>query len=309
MNVSPVILFTFKRPEHTRITLDALANNALAESTILYIYCDGPKETASKIDLENINKTREIAEKETRFKEVIVIKKEKNQGLANSIVSGVSEVVKKHGKAIIIEDDIITAPSCLTFFNKALEMYKEDESVFSISAYRPPSGKTPETDSFFLPFSFPWGWAVWKRSWDKFVPDSILLKKQIDKRGLQKQLNFSYYPYYQMLQNDIEGKVSSWFVRFYAHHLLNNGLCLYPGISLTKNIGFDSTGEHCNTEDDYFSKVPFGDIYDISRKELKVDPIIWKKYKQEFRDREPNPNIWFKVVRKLRRIFKNINLK
>jgi hypothetical protein len=46
--LSPIVLFAYLRPAHTQKTLDALANNALAKQSILYVFVDGLKEKIKK---------------------------------------------------------------------------------------------------------------------------------------------------------------------------------------------------------------------------------------------------------------------
>ena len=48
MKYSPVILFTYNRPSHTRLTIDALLKNAEAVESDLIIFSDGPRDAASK---------------------------------------------------------------------------------------------------------------------------------------------------------------------------------------------------------------------------------------------------------------------
>jgi hypothetical protein len=42
------------------------------------------------------------------FKSVTIIEREKNWGLAPSIIDGVTNIVNKYGKIIVLEDDIVT---------------------------------------------------------------------------------------------------------------------------------------------------------------------------------------------------------
>ena len=120
MGLTPIALFTYNRPDHTQKTLDALSKNPEAIESVLYVFCDGPKENASRTEIENINKVYEIVKNELRFKKVIVTIQTKNQGLAKNIVSGVTEVVNKHNSVIVLEDDLILAKSFLTYMDSAL---------------------------------------------------------------------------------------------------------------------------------------------------------------------------------------------
>ena len=108
--LAPVVLFVYNRPVHTQKVLDALAANAEAKDSLLYIFCDGAKQGASNDVINNINKTRLVANSEKRFKQVIIKEQTNNKGLANSIIDGVTEVVNKHEKIIVVEDDILACP-------------------------------------------------------------------------------------------------------------------------------------------------------------------------------------------------------
>jgi hypothetical protein len=56
MNLAPVVLFVYKRPDHTARTLTALAANPEAPESDLIVYADGAKGTA---DRDVVEATRE----------------------------------------------------------------------------------------------------------------------------------------------------------------------------------------------------------------------------------------------------------
>jgi hypothetical protein len=67
----------------------------------------------------------------------------------------------------------------------------------------------------------------------------------IDLKKNKKEFNFdNSHDYYQMLVNQINGKNSSWAIRWYASAFLNNMLTLYPRKTLVKNNGRDNSGTH-----------------------------------------------------------------
>jgi hypothetical protein len=187
-------------------------------------------------------------------------------GLANSIIDGINQLTEEYGKVIAFEDDILTSPFTLKYFNQALRKYQDDDKVMQISAYMFPltdAEKLPNT--FFFRATSSWGWATWKRAWDKFEPDVDLLYKQFDKR---KTKNFSIegkMNYWNQLLDFKNKKNNSWAIRWYASVFLNNGLVLYPSKSLVENIGHDGTGVHSNIEDIYqvtVSREPIEDYPD-----------------------------------------------
>ena len=240
--LAPITLFTYNRPDHTRRTVDALAKNELAAESDLIIYSDGAKDDAGAAKVKAV---RDYLHTVAGFKSITINEKEKNCGLANSVIAGVSEVVNKYGTVIVLEDDMVTSPYFLRYMNDALEMYRDEEQVISIHGYTYPVKKTlPET--FFLPGADCWGWATWKRGWDLFEPDGRKLRDALQAGKLMHAFDFDgAFPFTKMLEDQISGKVDSWAVRWRASAFLHNKLTLYPGKSLLYNIGADSSGTHC----------------------------------------------------------------
>ena len=172
MTLAPVIVFAYNRPEHLRRTLGELAKNTLAKESVLYVFCDGAKPNASKEQIALVEKVREVANAAIGFSEIHVVCAEKNKGLANSIIGGVSEVINKHGRVIVLEDDLLTSPYFLKYMNMALDKYKNYPAVFTISANRPPVKKMTipadyEYDVFVSLRPFSTGWATWQNKWER----------------------------------------------------------------------------------------------------------------------------------------------
>jgi hypothetical protein len=230
--LAPIALFLYNRPDHSKRTLDALALNLEAKYSDLIIYCDGAKENATKEQLERIIKVREIANAETRFKSVMVIEQKENKGLSSSIISGVTEVLDKYGKIIVVEDDLIVSKDFLSFMNQSLIKYENEPEVVCITGYVYPI-KKKLSEAFFLKGADCWTWATWKNKWTLFNPNAVELKNQLETKGLVKEFNFNNsYPYIQMLEDKINGKNQSWAILWYASAFLENKYCLYPPHSL-----------------------------------------------------------------------------
>lgn len=247
MHLAPIILFVYNRPRHTEQALNALAANKLSDQSVLYIYADGPKTDASDDVLENIQQTRALIKREKWCREVFIIESEFNRGLANSVIHGVTEIINKHGTAIVLEDDLVTHPFFLTYMNSYLDIYQDDKQVISLHGFMyPVKGKI--NSPFFLRGADCWGWASWKRGWDLFQHDGQLLLNQLVERRLTKEFNFdNSYDYISLLDAQIKGDVDSWAIRWYASAFLADKLTLYPPFSLIRNIGFDGTGRHQDT--------------------------------------------------------------
>lgn len=251
-NLAPIIVFCYNRPEHLRKTLDALSRNELADQSTLYIYCDGPKDSASDEMIQKIAEVRQVARKRQWCKEVYVVEAEKNKGLANSIIGGVTDVINKHGKVFVLEDDLVSSPHMLKFVNKALDFYEDYAGVFSISVNRPPLSRMqiPEDypyDVFACLRSYSTGWGTWKDRWEKVdwsMDDFDRCKKNPDMLRALCRLGDDFPP---MMQMQEDGKIDSWAVRFGFAHFKHHAVAILPCKSYVTNIGFDGTGTHSGT--------------------------------------------------------------
>lgn len=255
MTLTPIALFVYNRPEHTKKTVEALLKNILASESELFIFSDGYKNESDK---NAVMEVRKFIKTISGFKSIQIIERPENWGLAKSIISGVTEIVNKHGRIIVLEDDLVTSPYFLKYMNEALDMYENEELVISVHGYIYPVKEIlPET--FFLRGADCWGWATWKRGWGLFESDGQKLLGELVARKLTKKFDLDdVYPYTQMLKGQIEGLNDSWAIRWYASAFLKDKLTLYPGRTLVSNIGFDDSGTHAgkviNFEDKIFDR-------------------------------------------------------
>lgn len=239
--LAPIALFVYARPDHTRRTVEALKENYLAAESDLYIFSDAARDRSTEAAVTEV---RKYVSAITGFRSVKIVEREKNYGLAPSIIDGVTTLVNIHGKVIVLEDDLVTSKYFLQFMNDGLEMYQQDQEVISIHGYvYPVTAALPET--FFICGADCWGWATWKRGWDLFEPDGSKLLNELMTQ--QREYTFDWdgtYGNIKMLQHQISGKVNSWAIRWHASAFLQNKLTLYPGVSLVNNIGGDALGTH-----------------------------------------------------------------
>lgn len=266
---APVVLFTFNRPRHTALALNALRANPEARHIRLIVFSDGPR---NEKDLDAIGEVRRLISATQGFRDVILVERERNFGLSGSIIQGVSEVCTTYGSAIVLEDDIVVSPYFLNYVNNALQLYEEEERVISIGCYTfPVFERLPET--FFLNLPDCWGWAVWKRAWDLFEPDGAKLLAQIRVQGLEERFDLEgAYPYTNMLAKQVGGQNDSWAIRWYAKAFLLNKLTLYPGRSVTRNIGMDDSGVHSGRSSQY--------EVEVAREPIRVRPAAVEEHPQ-----------------------------
>ncbi len=248
---APVAVFAYNRPGHLRQTLEALAANELARESEVIIYCDGPKPGA---DRSAVDATRAVARAATGFATVAVHEHTQNRGLSGNIIAGVTEVIARYGRAIVLEDDLVTSPHFLRYMNDGLAMYRDNPQVASIHGwcFRHAVPNPPET--FFLRGADCLGWATWKRAWNMFEPDADKLLFQLRAQKLEYEFNaFGNYDYMGLLEKQVRREVSSWAVRWYASMFLQRMHTLYPGVSLVSHKGGDGSGTNVEVNDSFDS--------------------------------------------------------
>lgn len=284
MNLAPIILFVYNRPQHTKRTLEALQQNIYATNSELIIYSDGSR-TANTA--QNVFEVRNYIRTVKGFKSVQIIEREQNLGLADSIIAGVTEVLSQYHIAIILEDDLITSPYFLKYMNEALAFYSNQEIVISVSGYTFPTlVNLPKT--FFLKGADCLGWGTWERAWKLFNSDGKELLQTLRYRNLLHRFDIYGSGFYtKMLKDQIAGKNNSWAIRWYASALIQNKLTLYPGQSLIQHIGADSSGTNCGITDKLDTNLTMTPI-EVNTIELREEEYILAAYKKFIYSLQPS---------------------
>ena len=243
---APIILFCYNRPDELASTIEALKANYLSEQSDLYVFSDGPKRERDQIAVEDV---RRIAENIVGFANVELNFSEKNNGLAKSVINGVTKVINKHGKAIVIEDDLITAPNFLDYMNQALAFYESNSSVFAISGYSFPlkHSSTENPDVYFAPRASSWGYGVWSRSWDDIDWDVSGYNELLGNKKVKSFFKAMGPDIMRMLKRQMNGTIDSWAVRWCFNGAIRQQYTVFPKISKLYSIGFSEKATHTSS--------------------------------------------------------------
>lgn len=275
MSLAPITVFAYNRPWHTRQTIESLRKNALAKHSELFIFSDGP---TNEKDRKSVEKVRNYIRMISGFKKITIQERKKNYGLAESILTGVTEIVNKYGKIIVLEDDLILSKGFLTFMNESLILFKNNKSVGMVSGYVFPLERYPKKP-FFLKGGNCWGWGTWKRAWNLFENNPHTILWYIRKNNLSDDFDYQGYAGYIDALKELEkGSIKTWAILWYGTQFINNWFGYHPNYSLVQNIGFDGTGIHSGVTSLYQTKtLPSVKAVDIPvcenelvRKELTV---------------------------------------
>lgn len=235
--LAPVVLFVYNRADNTAKTIEHLQRNYLSHDTELYVFSDGGRDDAS---WQAVNEVRAMLKGVTGFKSVNIIERPCNFYLERNTIEGITEVLSKHDRAIIMEDDVCTSPYFLTYMNEALELYKEEKRVMHIAGFTnldiPQYG-----DTYFTPHMSGQGWATWNDRWEKFVHYTSR-EEALAGLGQDDIDRITYNGNFPCL-GSLDRNPIPWDICWKLVIYRNNGLCLHPTHTLLRNIGLAS-GTH-----------------------------------------------------------------
>jgi len=242
--LAPIALFVYNRREHTRRTVESLRANELAQQSDLFVFADGAKTNSGAVA---VGAVREYIRAIDGFKSVTIIEREQNLGLSKSVISGVTRLCNERGRAIAVEDDVVTAPDFLAFMNRGLQRYVNEPKIFSVCAFNLPivPPKTYSYDAFFSYRSLCWGWGTWKDRWEKADWSVKDFPEFMADREKQKRFNLGGDDLSWFLARHMEGKIDSWDTVWAYTHSKYDALALLPVSSKAYNIGLDGSGTHC----------------------------------------------------------------
>jgi hypothetical protein len=286
-NLAPVVLFVYNRAGCTLKTLEHLKKNVFADESRLFIYSDGPGSDATEDDLRKIKEVREVIRREQWCSEVHIIESPVNKGLADSIIQGVTEIVNRYDKVIVLEDDLLTSVHFLEYMNTGLNFYGFQPRVFQIVGYTAPVRSKFKNESFFLPLSSTLGWGTWARAWSFFEKSPVDFVRLKTDKTLRKAFDLdNSYPYSDMLISQMESNVDSWGIRWWWTVFKQNGLSLFPDRSLISHIGFDSDATHTKDLIPDFNKY-WDNKYSISKypENIEVNSQFYSRIKSFYKRR------------------------
>lgn len=293
--LAPIVLFVFRRPEHTARVLESLAHNEELARSELHIYCEGPRNDA---DVPMVEATRLVVKNHARAGKVRIVEREHNLGCAASIIAGIDEVLTQHDRIIVLEDDLVVSPHFLNYMNSALSRYGESDKVMHVSGYAFCRAPGQTSRAVMLPFVASWGWATWRRAWSHFDRDLGSLP-WLD-RYWWRRFRFDLYgafPYRKMVGQYLRNEIDAWDIRWYLSVFRRNGLCVYPTESLVLNNGHDGSGTHQMPELNWRPSGLMKDagqvaswskarvdrtIFDLVIAELSRDESLWRRLRRHW---------------------------
>ena len=292
MKYSPIILFAFNRLDSLKATVASLKMNSESTESDLFVFVDGVRK--HKVgEIEQVQAVQEYVKTITGFKSLTYTFSQENKGLGPSIIEGVTEVINKYTRVIVLEDDLIVQSNFLAFMNQGLDKFEKEEKIFSVCGYSNKI-KVPQNysnDAYLCTRSSSWSWATWADRWNSV--DWVL--EPFSQYETQKN-DFNKWggsDCFGMLKGWHEGKNKSWAIRFCFAQYLQNKLSIFPIKSLVNNDGFDGNGTNCKS----WSRFKF-ELDTTSKKEFRW-PISMEVNKTIYKSAMSYNTLWIRAFSKI----------
>jgi hypothetical protein len=238
-----VAYIVFNRPRHTRETFAAIRK---ARPARLFIIADGPRPGHPE-DTNKCAQVRQLLEEIDWPCQVHRNYADQNMGLKRRVSSGLDWVFSLTEQAIILEDDCLPNPDFFTFCHMALERYKDNEQVWTVTGNNYQNGKKRGDGSYyFSKYGHCWGWATWRRAWNHFDGDIRFWpewKMSTDWR-VKTPDPFEQAYWVDIFDRIYDHKIDSWAYPWMTCLWYHGGLTVTPRVNLVTNIGIGPEGTH-----------------------------------------------------------------
>ncbi len=300
---APVIVFCYNRKEHLERTLYALEQNRLADQSSVYIFSDGSRGEKDKEAVNDVRNFLRNYKEKANFQNIEVVESDRNRGLANSIIGGVSRIIEEYGKVIVLEDDLVTSVDFLEYMNQALNFYKENEKIWSVTGYTLPLKRlrTYKNDVYLSYRASSWAWGTWKDRWETVDWDVKDFEELCHNKEKQKQLNRGGREMFQMLKDQQEGRNNSWAIRWCYSQSKQDKFTVHPKFCKVRNIGGDGTGENSLATKKYQTEI---DDTPVIFRNVMQDKRMLKQFRNYYR--LTPEEIWVLGIARIKRDFRKL---
>jgi hypothetical protein len=241
---SPLLFLVFNRPEPTAEVFAAIR---AARPPRLYVAADGARPSRSG-EAQRCEQTRRVATAVDWPCEVKTLFREQNLGCKQAVSRALDWFFECEAEGIILEDDCVPDPSFFQYCDELLERYRDDDRIALISGDNFQFGRVyGESSYYFSRYCHIWGWASWRRGWQRYDRDMNAWPAFRDSGELERV--FASRPrearYWRRAFDKVrQGKIDTWDYQWnfavWAHRMLT----ILPQKNLVRNIGFGVDATH-----------------------------------------------------------------
>lgn len=292
----PILFIIFNRPDQTKRVFEAIR---AARPAKLFIAADGPRPSRPD-DARLCAAAREAVKNVDWPCEVVARFQDANQGCRLHVSGAITWFFEQVEEGVILEDDCLPSPSFFSFCAEMLERYREDEEVMHVNGtdflpFAPVD--LARTNYHFSRCPHVWGWATWRRAWDRYDLDMRGLDAfERSPRAQSLFLRRSDLAFWARLFKHIRDKrVDTWDAQWTYSIMSNGGLVVAPHANMVENIGFGPDATHTFSRDPHSRSVtgmpgPYRGPSGIAA-DAALDLALMKK--------TYNPPLWRKLLKRL----------
>ena len=257
---SPIVIFSYNRPYHLSNLIDTLIKNKVSKKSKIFFFCDGPKNNYDKTQIKKIKSILDKKNLKIEYKNF----HKKNIGLKNNIINGVSFVLSKYGRCIVLEDDLVLNHHSLKFMDVMLDKFRENKAIGSVSAHSYIDGiKTKKKFDFYISKRHSsWCWGTWSRVWKNIDWDIKKLNSHFSDQSKLKKFSEGGNDLNLLLWGNYKKIINSWAIMFNYHCMHNSLKSIQPRFSMIRNDGRDASGTH------------EGISFNFSKKKISFNPRL-----------------------------------
>lgn len=239
---APILFIVFNRIATTEVVFEQIRKY---KPEALYIAADGPRANKDG-EKEKCQEVRELFSSIDWPCKVEYLFRDENFGCRRGVTNAIDWFFNYETEGIILEDDIVPNESFFNFIEENLSRYRNDVNVASISGCSLISSKYDKIESYFFSH-YPniWGWATWKRAWEKYDGEMVGWKSWSRENLKNHSDNTSFFTSYwnEEMEHVLDG-ADSWDHQFIFASWKNNWLHVIPSENLIENIGFGNFATH-----------------------------------------------------------------
>lgn len=237
----PILFIIFNRLDTTKEVFEAIKEY---QPDKLYISSDAARDHIPG-ENEIVQSTRDYVLNNITWEcEIKTFFRDTNVGCGRGVSEPISWMFKYEEVGIILEDDCLPSPNFFPYCEEMLIRYKDNKQVMTIGGFNNQGFGISSDNYIFTRYIAVWGWATWKRAWEKFENREKYWDKVVSEK-LHYQW-FSKIEGYLRMKNwkPVFESFSSWGYMWFVTCLYNNGLTVLPKSNLIRNIGIGDDSTH-----------------------------------------------------------------
>lgn len=254
-----MLFIGFARPDLTKHVLRTIE---AAQPQRLYVSLDAARDGVDEQD--RVEEVAALIDAMDWQCEVHIKRNPANLGPGGAPRAAVDWFFSHEDSGIILEDDCLPNPSFFTFCTDLLDRYRDVREVMAISGTSFAAGKVHFPASYaFSRYVTMWGWASWRRAWNRYQWDLPTWAVQRNTDWLlrvgdgRKDFAEHWSGVFDMVAADLD---EYWDYQFQYAVWENEGLVIHPARNLVSNIGFTDHASHTRRDERGLGGRPTADM-------------------------------------------------